>query len=235
MAPYFRPLLLSHRDRAAIADLGERRRRRVRARTDIISEGDRPRVVNMILSGWACRYKQLPDGRRQMLSLFLPGDICDANVFMLDQMDHSVGTLTDVELAEIAPADFSAAITGDGRLAHFLWCEDLRTIAMQREWTLSIGQRTARERIAHLFCETFYRLRHIGLVTGDRCEFPLTQNDLADATGLTAIHVNRMVQELRAAGLIELDRPHMRIPDLKALEDEAMFDPTYLHFAARAD
>lgn len=230
--PFLQNVPLSKRDHLALAELGERRSRLVRARVDIISEGERPKSVFRMISGWAYRYKQLTDGRRQVLSLCLPGDICDANVFMLDVIDYSVGTITDVELADISPAEFSAAVSDDSRLAHFLWCEDLRTIAMQREWTTSIGQRNTRERIAHLLCETFHRLRHIGLVDGDRCMFPMTQNDIADATGVTAVHTNRMVQDLRAMGLIEFERPYLRIPDLRALEDEAGFDPTYLHFEA---
>jgi CRP-like cAMP-binding protein len=223
------PPVLSAGERTVIEGLPSRRVRYVPARTDVIRQGENPRVVNLIVDGWGCRYKQLSDGRRQILSLFLPGDICDANVYMLEVMDHSVGALTDAKIAEVSPQEFGEAIGGDGRLARLLWFNDLRTMAIQREWTTNIGQRTARERIAHLFCETYHRLRLIGRADINTCAFPLTQNDLADATGLTPVHVNRMVQELRRDGLIELAQRRLRIIDLPALEAEAFFDPIYLH------
>jgi CRP-like cAMP-binding protein len=222
--------ILSPAEQIAVGNLPSRRLRHIRARTDIISQGDEPRVVNMILEGWGCRYKQLADGRRQLLSLFLPGEICDANVYLLSTMDHSVGALTDSTVAEITPADFGSAIADDGRLAHILWYNDLRNISIQREWTTNIGQRTARERIAHLLCETYYRLEHIGRVVAGSCDFPLTQTDLAEATGLTPVHVNRMLQELRRDGLIELAQRRLRMLDLAALKRESLFDPIYLHF-----
>lgn len=223
------PPVLSTRELQTVADLPRRRVREVSARHDVISQGDTPTVVNMVLDGWACRYKELRDGRRQILSLFLPTEICDANVFMLRVMDHSVGALTDLTVAEITAADFRAAISDDGRLAHLLWFSELRAISVQREWTANLGMRGARERIAHLLCETFHRLRHLGMTDGDGCDFPLTQVELAEATGLTPVHVNRMLQLLRAAGLIEIGNRRLRVPDLAALEREASFDPTYLH------
>jgi CRP-like cAMP-binding protein len=115
------------------------------------------------------------------------------------------------------------------RITQALFWDELVTVAIQREWTLNVGQRTAYERIAHLLCELYLRLRTVGLTDGTSCHFPLTQVDLADATGLTAVHVNRTLQELRRDGLIELQSKTLTIPDLNALRQVALFNDNYLH------
>ena len=203
--------------------------RDVPARRDIVREGEKPRAVNVVLEGWACRYKQLPDGRRQVVSFFLPGDLCDANIFILKEMDHSIGAITAVRYAEILPADFEDLMAQSPRVTQALWWHELVTAAVQREWTTNVGQRTAFERIAHLFCELFLKLQQVGRTNGTSCDFPLTQIDIADATGLTSVHVNRTLQELRREGLIELANKRLTIPDLAALMNVAMFNPNYLH------
>jgi CRP-like cAMP-binding protein len=203
--------------------------REVAARRDLIREGDPPKAVNLILEGWACRYKTLPDGRRQIVSLFIPGDLCDLNIYILKEMDHNIGAITGLRVAEIAREDFERLMIEHPRITQALFWNELVTVAIQREWTLNVGQRTAYERIAHLLCEMFLRLETVGLTDGDSCNFPLTQVDLADATGLTAVHVNRTLQELRRSGLIELQSKTLVIPDFKALKAAAMFNDNYLH------
>lgn len=220
---------LSQDDRALIDRLLRKNVRDVGARRDLVREGDKPRAVNVVLEGWACRYKQLPDGRRQIVSFFIPGDLCDANVFILREMDHSIGAITKVRYAEILPDDFEHLMSSSPRITQALWWHELVVAAVQREWTTNVGQRSAYERIAHLLCELFIKLRQVGLTEGDSCDFPLTQMDLADATGLTSVHVNRTLQELRANGLIELASKRLRIPNLKALMGASMFNPNYLH------
>lgn len=220
---------LSQHDRAMIDRLIKKNVREASPRRDLVREGEKPRAVNVILEGWACRYKQLPDGRRQVVAFFLPGDLCDANVFILREMDHSIGAITKVRYAEIAPSEFEDLMSQSPRVTQALWWHELVTAAVQREWTTNVGQRSAFERIAHLLCELFVRLRQVGLIDGDSCEFPLTQTDIADATGLTSVHVNRTVQELRREGLIELSGKRLTIPDLKALMSVSMFNPNYLH------
>ena len=220
---------LSQQERALIDRLASRNVREAGARRDIIREGERPRAVNLMLEGWAYRYKQLPDGRRQVVGFFIPGDLCDANVFILREMDHSIGTITKVRYAEIAPTDFEDLMAQSPRLTQALWWHELVTAAVQREWTTNVGQRSAYERIAHLFCEMFLRLRVAGLTQDNGCDWPLTQTDLADATGLTPVHVNRTLQELRREGLIELQGRRLTIRDLDALQSVAMFNPNYLH------
>ncbi|WP_419816662.1 Crp/Fnr family transcriptional regulator [Glacieibacterium sp.] len=216
-------------DRAALDELVGGRQRRLQARDDIIREGDRPEDMNLLLTGWACRYKTLEDGRRQITSFFLPGDICDLNVFYLRMMDHSIGALTGITYAEVPRATYERVSGRHPRILQALTWDTLVAMAVQREWTVNIGQRSAYERIGHLFCELFYRLRAVGLTDGDSCDLPFTQIDLADATGLTPVHVNRTLQELRANGLIRLDRRTLTLPDLAALKRDALFDPTYLH------
>lgn len=220
---------LSVPDLAAIEGISTRRVRRLGAHDDLVREGDPPRTVFLMLTGWACRYKSLEDGRRQILSFFVPGDLCDLNVFVLREMDHSLGVLTPATVAEIARDELDALMEQHPRLTQALWWNLLVTMAIQREWTVNLGQRTAYERLGHLLCELFVRLRGVGMTRDDRCDFPLTQNDLADATGLTAVHVNRTLQELRRKGLIELNRRELRIPDLDALMTASLFNINYLH------
>jgi CRP-like cAMP-binding protein len=219
---------LSADDKAALAAIC-RNVRVIDARRDLISEGDRPRFVHLMIDGWACRYKQLPDGKRQIVSMFVPGDFCDVNVYILRSMDHSIGAITRLKVAMITPEEMNALTNQRPRVTQALWWHELVATAIQREWTLNLGQRSAYERLAHLLVELYIRLAGVGRAQDGRCDFPLTQNDLADATGLTAVHVNRTLQELRRDGLIELDRKQLRILDLKRLMDVSMFNPNYLH------
>jgi CRP-like cAMP-binding protein len=220
---------LSSADRAVLTRAAAERVRNFGPRVDIAREGDRPKDVHLILSGWACRYKQLEDGRRQIVSFFLPGDICDLNVFVLREMDHSIGTITAVAIADLSRDFFDEISAGYPRIATAFWWESLVNSAIQREWTMSLGQRTASERMAHLLCELFFRLRLAGLTRGDSCDLPLTQADLADATGLSKVHVNRTLQELRAAELIGLRDKSLRIPNLERLMNAGLFNANYLH------
>ena len=219
---------LSSDDWAALGQIS-RNFRFVDARRDVISEGDQPRHVHLVLEGWACRYKQLPDGKRQIVSLFVPGDFCDVNVYILKTMDHSIGAISRLKVAMITAEEMSALTAERPRITQALWWHELVTAAIQREWTLNIGQRSAYERLAHLLIELYLRLNTVGRAHHGRCDFPLTQNDLADATGLTAVHVNRTLQELRRDGLIELERKQLQILDMPRLIDAAMFNPNYLH------
>ena len=219
---------LSQDDRDALSRL-TKNSREVAARRDVIREGEKPHAVNLVLSGWGCRYKSLPDGRRQVVGFFVPGDFCDLNVYILSEMDHSIGAISRMRVAEISREDMDRLTLGRPRITQALWWEQLVTDSIQREWTLNIGQRTAYERIGHLLVELFLRLRSVGLTQGDSCDFPITQTDIAEATGLTAVHVNRTLQELRRDGLIELERKRLRTPHLERLMDVAMFNPNYLH------
>ena len=219
---------LSSDDKAAIAKISKTSRV-IAPRRDLIREGENPKYVHLMLDGWACRYKALPDGRRQIVAFFVPGDFCDLNVYVLRQMDHSIGAITRLSVADISRDEMDRLTASFPRVTQALWWEALVNAAIQREWTLNVGQRTAYERIAHLLAELFLRLRTVKMTNGTSCDFPLTQNDLADATGLTAVHVNRTLQELRRDGLIELERRRLTIPDMQRLMEAAMFNANYLH------
>jgi len=201
---------------------------RAGAGEDLISEGDPVDSVRVVLSGWLCRYKTLEDGRRQIVNFIFPGESCDAHAFLLSVMDHSIATMTPVVYSEIKRARFESLMAGDRSLAEAFWCETLVNIAIQREWAINLGRRGAVERVAHLFCETFERLRVVGMVDGNSCVMPVTQMDLADATGLSVVHLNRTLQELRASGLIILRERMLTIPDLDALKNAALYSPSYL-------
>ncbi len=214
----------------AVARVAQTRIRQARPREDLVTEGETPKTLRMILSGWACRYKMLEDGRRQILSLLLPGDTCDFNMFNVSRMDYAVAALTPLVYADVTQDAFEQ-LTGDHpSVARALVCETLSDASIQREWTLNLGQRDAYERIAHLFCEVFVRAQVIGLAGANDCPFPVTQTELGDATGLSAVHVNRTLQELRGANLIDLEARSLVIKDLDALRAAALFEPDYLHF-----
>ena len=206
---------------------------RAGAGEDLISEGDSVDSVRVVLSGWLCRYKTLEDGRRQIVNFIFPGETCDAHAFLLSVMDHSIATLTPVVYAEIKRARFESLTWGDRSLAEAFWCETLVNSAIQREWAINLGRRAALERVAHLFCEIFERLRPVGMTDGNSCIMPITQMDMADATGLSVVHLNRTVQELRASGLIVLRDRTLTINDLDALQDAALFSPSYLQLYRR--
>jgi CRP-like cAMP-binding protein len=221
---------LSESDRAALAQLSQQSTRTVEAKRDLIRQGDAPRSLFLIREGWACRYRELDDGRRQIVDFAVPGDLCDLNLFILDRIDHSIGAITRLKVAEIGGEIFRALVTSHPDITTALWWQELVSKSIHREWIVNVGQRTAQERIAHLFCEMFLRLESVGLTNGFSCDFPPTQGDLADATGLTSVHVNRSLQELRGRGLVELDRKRLTIPDLRALQELAGFNPDYLHY-----
>ena len=220
---------LSRDEVSAVAAATARAARDVEPRRDLYREGDEPRAITVVLRGWACGYKMLSNGQRQIINFIVPGEVCDMSAGVLRQHDWSVGSVTPLRVAEIPRDEFDALTANSPRLLSAFQWQELVSFAIQREWTLNVGQRTAYERIAHLFCELFVRLHAVGLTRGDRCDFPLTQTDLADATGLTPVHVNRTLQELRRNGLIELGSKTLIIPDVAALQAAALFNRTYLH------
>jgi CRP-like cAMP-binding protein len=217
----------------AAANLNKAIRRRVLhagAGETLTSEGERPDRIRIVLAGWLCRYKLLEDGRRQIVNFLLPGEICDAFGYLLSRIDHSIDTLTPVVFSEIDREQFEELIASDHTLMEALLCEQLVDGSMQREWTVNIGRRDALERVAHLLCEIFERLKLVGLAEGNSCVFPITQMDMADASGLSIVHLNRTLQELRAAGLIVLRERTLTINDLDALKGAGLFNPTYLPY-----
>jgi CRP-like cAMP-binding protein len=220
---------LTDGDRAELMRLCVQPTHTIQPRRDLIREGDAPRSVYLILEGWACHHRTLEDGRRQIVDFAVPGDLCDLNLFILDRMDHSITAITRLRVAEIGREVLHGIITSCPNITAALWWQELVSKSIHREWIVNVGQRSAQERIAHLFCEMYLRLESVGLTQGFSCDFPATQTDLADATGLTPVHVNRTIQELRRQGLVVLERQKLTIPDMSALQRVALFNPEYLH------
>lgn len=198
-----------------------------------LTEPDEPGKSLVLVDGWMIREVALPDGRRQVTSLFIPGDIFDLNTDLMAECGYSIRTITDSTVAEISHSQFAQLTARYADLSKALTWEQLEQLANQREWLVSLGQRSALERIAHFFCEVFWRLRAVNLTQGDECDMPLTQSVLAELTGMSEVHLNRSLQQLRALGLIELRRHRLRIIDSQALADCGSFDPAYLELHER--
>jgi CRP-like cAMP-binding protein len=201
---------------------------------DIVREGDRPSECCLVIEGFTCRYKLTEEGKRQIFSFHTPGDIADLQSLHLKTMDHSLKTLTPCKLAFIPHESIRELTRRCPRIGDVFWRDTLIDAALFREWMLGLGRRSAYTRMAHLLCEVFARLSAVGLARDDQCAFPITQTEIGDALGLSTVHVNRSLQELRAGGLIELRRGTLTILAWEALKKAGEFDPTYLHFDGKA-
>lgn len=202
-------------------------------RKDIISQGASPDRVHIILSGWAARYSIVRDGSRRITAFLLPGDFCDIHGTVLATMDHSILAITDCEVAHV-PADLIEEITRSTPvLTRALWRSTLIDEAILRQWLVNAGRMDALKTVGHLLCEMHARMKLIGLVEDGRLDLPMTQEELGDATGLTSVHVNRTLRDLRQQGLLTLGRGELHIPDVPALAKACEFDPQYLHLRGR--
>ena len=204
------------------------------ARQDIVCEGDRPSACCRLLNGFACRYKLTHDGKRQIISFHIPGDIPDLQCLHLDVMDHSVGTLARSRLVFLTHDTVRDLIRRCPRIGDAFWRETLIDASIFREWELNLGRREAYGRIAHLLCELYVRLQSVGLTNGHAYELPLTQAELGDALGITPVHVNRTLQDLRGEGLITLHAGSVTVLDWERLKEAGEFDPTNLHLRKEA-
>ena len=196
---------------------------------DLVQDGERPGQCGLIVEGWSYRYKLLDEGRRQILSFHVVGDVPDLQSLHLGVLDHSLAALTPCTFALI-PHESLRRLTGTyPDVAALLWRETLVDAGIFRIWITAIGRRSAYGRIAHLFCELYLRQEAVGLAADLRCPMPLRQTDLADATGLTTVHVSRVMKALRTEGLITLRDRLLIIHDWSRLAEAAKFNPTYLH------
>lgn len=205
------------------------------ADVDIVTEGMAPRSVFVVKDGMAIRYRLLPDGGRQIITFLLPGDLCDNHTFLLRAMDHSIATLTPVRIAPISRESMMQTFARHPRISAALWWSSMQEEAMLRERIVSLGRRDARGRIAYLLCELLWRHAAIGMTEGKRFRFPLTQTELGDTLGITPVHVNRILKEYRARGLIAMDRKMLDLLDVKGLQDIAAFDQSYLQLRGATD
>ena len=223
---------LTDEDRAVLQDLTSRTRRIAR-HLDISPEGERPENVHLVVEGFACRYKTLTDGRRQIMAFLVPGDFCDLHVAILGEMDHSIGTGWGCTVVDIPRATVEELTARHPRITRALWWATLVDEGTLREWLVNMGQRDADRQMAHLVCELLVRLQVVGHASEDSFEFPITQEDLADTLGITSVHVNRVLQDLRSQGLLEWKSKRLHIPDVERLMAFAEFDPKYLHLKRR--
>jgi CRP-like cAMP-binding protein len=201
----------------------------VAAHNPIVREGERPVQCCLLIDGFLCRSKTTDAGKRQILSIHITGEIPDLQSLHLHVMDHDLTTLSRCTVGLI-PHDALRTLTRERpTVAEALWRETLIDAAVFREWIVNVGRRAAVVRLAHLLAEIGTRLQAMDLAPGDRFELPMTQLDIADALGLTPVHVNRVVQELRREGLLELRKHSVSLPDLPRLKQVGDFDDLYLH------
>jgi CRP-like cAMP-binding protein len=197
----------------------------------IAADGSTPQHSTAIISGVACRYKILDDGRRQILCFQYPGDVTDLYSYVLKRLDHTVGTITACTVAHIPHENIARLSAKYPNLAYALWRDSLVDTSMLNMAIVNNGRRSAPERIAHLLCEQFVRLAAVGLAQpGKSVALQITQTDIADATGLSLVHVNKTLRNLKQRGLIGKDPSQLDILSWEGLKAAAGFDPGYLHF-----
>ncbi|KNY19640.1 helix-turn-helix domain-containing protein [Methylobacterium sp. ARG-1] len=224
---------LSDADRAVLARISAETRL-VAAGTDLVREGDKPEGVFLVMAGLVCRHKLRANGARQIMAYLVPGDLCDLDVALLSRMDHTISTLSSCRVVRLDPEMVADLLVNHPRIARGLRMAQLVDEATLREWLVNVGRRSAPERLAHLFCELLLRLQAVGCASEDAYALAVTQVDLADTAGLTSVHVNRSLRELRRQGLIELRRGWVRILDLPRLQALAEFRSDYLHLGDQA-
>ena len=195
---------------------------------DLVSEGEAPGEVRAIVTGFACRYKVTGEGRRQIMAILAPGDFCDLQGSILRRMDHAIGALTRCTVLHLQTSDVERLTTFPG-LRRAFWWASLVDEAVLRQWLVNMGQRAANRRMAHLFCELEARLNAVGLVRDGVFQLPLSQDELGDVLGLSAVHANRMLQQLREAALLDFRSGMVRISDIARLRRFCGFEAGYLH------
>jgi CRP-like cAMP-binding protein len=202
------------------------------AHEDIVREGDRPAIVCLILEGFACRYATVRSGRRQILSFHIPGDIPDLQSLHIKVMDHNLATLTPTRVALVPHDSMRKLIDGNRRIAHLLWRDSLVDAAIFRKWIVGMGRRSAYARFAHVVCEFAVRMHAVGLMEANVCAMPFTHADVADALGLSTVHVGRVLARLRRQGLFTWQDGVLTIKDWDRLRKAGEFDPSYLQLDA---
>ena len=200
----------------------------VPAKKDFVAEDHASDRLHVLLDGWACRYRTIADGRRQIVTVCLPGDILDIDRLYLEAPGCGVASLSPCRIASVHREDLFAQMDQNHRLATAFGWLGAADNALLAEHSVNLGRRSAREHLAHLMCEIMVRLESVGLADGSNCSWPITQEQIADILGLTPVHVNRTMQELRARHLIEISGQELHILDRKGLERSAGFDSGYL-------
>jgi len=218
---------LSDVERQALAELLEPPRH-VAAGSILVHPGEQPTSSTLLIEGWVARFSVLRDGRRSFTQLSVAGDFVDLHSLLMKRMDHGVVALTDCVTAAAPHAHLVELSQSQPHLTRMLWLDTVIDGAVHREWLHRMGAQNALGRTAHLLCEMEARLAVVGLAGPDGFDFPLTQTELADCLGLSAVHANRTLMELRRLGLIAWRPGRARILDREQLTDLAEFDPAYL-------
>jgi CRP-like cAMP-binding protein len=219
---------LSDADREALLGLPFRMTRAEPGRY-MVREGAVADHSNLKIYGLAYRHKISADGSRQIVSIHIPGDFVDLEGSLLKVADHNVQALTRCDLAIVPRPAIREMLLAHPQVAFAMWIDTLIDASIFREWIMNIGRRDARERLAHIFCEFALRLETAGMGSTTGYELPMTQEQLADASGLTAVHVNRTLKAMDAEGLIKRERRFILIPDWERLRAVAGFSELYLH------
>ncbi|MEQ4538474.1 MAG: Crp/Fnr family transcriptional regulator [Billgrantia sp.] len=206
----------------------------LKANQDIVCIGDCPLQSFVVLKGFASSYKLTPDGHRQIMALHIPGDIPDLQTLYLKRIDCSIASISPCTVGFFQVEDLRRVCERYPRLSAAFWRDTLVGASILREWVLNVGRRDSYTRIAHLLCEFSVRLEAVGLVESGTFEFSITQANLADATGLSAVHMSRALKALRSKGLIQSRRMSLTVPDLKRLMEVGEFDSHYLHLEKSA-
>ena len=196
---------------------------------DVVARQDEPApYLVALLDGLAARFKLGPDGARQILAFCIPGDLCTGQVGVSEKMDHGVMAIGRCTFAMVPRRIITALVEGRPKLALAFWRDTVADAAVEREWLFNLGRRSAYARIAHVLCEVHLRMETAGLASAASFAFPATQRDLADAMGLSVVHVNRSVTALKSAGLISIASGRVAVLDREALKRAASFEAGYL-------
>ena len=206
---------------------------KARAREVVVHEKKPIDFSTILLSGIAARQQDMRDGTRQILELHVPGDFTDLHSFTLKYLDHDIVAISDCSFAVIPHARLREITKNYPQLTRVYWFATNLDASINREWEVSLGSRTAVARMAHVFCELHVRLEIVGLVRHGSYDFPVTQQQLAEMLGITAVHANRTLQQLRKDGVVEFARGVVSIRDLDRLKAAAEFDPDYLYLDRR--
>ena len=222
---------LSLEDRAAVQAL-PLHHRSLQPASYLVREGETPETCALLLSGFAYRHKVTSAGERQIMSVHMPGEFLDLQNSFLEVADHNVQMLTQCEVATVPVAALRKLALDHPLVGRAMWIETLIDAAVFREWIVNVGRRDSISRISHLLCEFAIRLEAAGLARNHRYDMPMTQEQIADCTGLTPVHVNRVLKELGRMGLIERDKRAVAIVQWDRLKDIGDFNTRYLHFEA---
>ncbi|HEX4694746.1 Crp/Fnr family transcriptional regulator [Sphingomonas sp.] len=200
------------------------KRRVVTVRGDVVSRS------TFLISGFMCRYMDGADGQRQLVSVETPGDFVDLHGYPLQRLDHDIATISECQVAYAPHEKLTELIERFPHLGRLLWFSTLLDAAMHREWIFRLGRLDAVGRVAHMLCETYVRLDAVGLVENQSFAWPLTQQDLGEACGLTSVHVNRTLRVLREAGMVDVADRIVTVLDFGRLASTGEFKPDYLYF-----